>query len=62
MNIDLTNKNLQSDERKEIEILLSMQNPQISDDLEQMWYLIDLVWDNMGCDNSNLDWEKIVEF
>lgn len=62
MNIDLTNKDLQSDERKEIEILLSMQNPQISDDLEQMWYLIDLVWDNMGCDNSNLDWEKIGAF
>ena len=58
MNINLENKNLEPSERQEILTLLHMQNPNISDDLEQMWYLLNQVWHNMGCDNKHLDWKK----
>lgn len=60
MNIDLTG--LQEDERKALEDLLAKQNPHIQDDLEQIWYLLDLVWDELGCDNKTLNWDKIATF
>ena len=31
-------------------------------DLHQIWQLIDQVWDEMGCDNNNLDEAKITAF
>lgn len=62
MDINLENKNLEPSERQEILTLLHMQNPNISNDLEQMWYLLNRVWHNMGCDNKHLDWEKIGKF
>ncbi|MBD3795773.1 MAG: class I SAM-dependent methyltransferase [Epsilonproteobacteria bacterium] len=61
MNICLHDKNLTKVEQEEIEKLLKRAKPNIND-LEQMWYLMDLVWDDYKCDNKNLDWEKIGKF
>lgn len=52
-------KNLSKSEAAEIAALLKRQDPRIENDLDQMWYLLDLVWDDHGCDNQRLDWEKI---
>ena len=62
MNINLLDHNLTSLEQEEVEKLLRRANPEIKSDLEQMWYLMDLVWDDYGCDNKKLDWEKIGKF
>ena len=62
MNIDVSNINLTLTEKKEIEQLLKKQNLDIKDDLRQMWYLMDLVWDEFECDNKNLDWVRISKF
>ena len=62
MEIDLTNEYLTSFEKEEIEILLSRQDMTLPNDLEQMWYLLDLVWEDIGCDNNELDWAKIGKF
>lgn len=61
MTIDLTDKNLTQTEKEEIEKLLKRKKQGL-DDLEQMWYLMDLIWDDYGCDNKNLDWDKIGKF
>ncbi len=62
MEMVLTDKHLSSSEKKELEKLLKRQNPELKSDLEQMWYLMDLVWDDFGCDNKKLDWNKIGRF
>lgn len=62
MNIDIENTKLEAKDKAEIERLLKLQNPHIDDDLEQIWYLIDKVWDSMGCDNKHLNWENIGRF
>jgi len=62
MKITLSDKNLTEYEKEEIEILLSRKNTTISSDLEQMWYLMDLKWDDYLCDNVNLNWENIGGF
>lgn len=62
MKIKLDDNDLAETEKSEIKKLLSRQNKNIADDLEQMWYLINLVWDDLGCDNQNLNSEKINEF
>lgn len=59
MVINLTDKNLAKTEKEEIEKLLLREDKDLTDDLSQMWYLMDLVWDDYRCDNKNLDWEKI---
>jgi len=61
MTIDLTDKNLTKKEKEEIEKLLKREKEGL-DDLEQMWYLMDLIWDDYGCNNKNLEWEKIGAF
>jgi len=61
MKIILEDKNLTTLERKEVESLLKRQKENL-DDLEQMWYLMDLVWDDFKCDNENLEWDKIGGF
>lgn len=61
MNIQLTDKNLTQVEKKEIEKLLKREKQGL-DDLEQMWYLMDLIWDDFKCDNKNLNWENIGRF
>jgi 2-polyprenyl-6-hydroxyphenyl methylase/3-demethylubiquinone-9 3-methyltransferase len=62
MKIDLTDKNLTRLEKKEIEKLLKREDENIQTELEQMWYLMDLVWDDYGCDNLNLNWKNIGDF
>jgi len=61
MEIKLTDKNLTSLEKDEIEKLLKREKSGL-DDLEQMWYLMDLIWDDYDCDNKDLNWEKIGAF
>jgi len=61
VNINLTDKNLTKTEKEEIEKLLKREKQGLSD-LEQMWYLMDLIWDHYKCDNQDLDWEKIGAF
>ena len=62
ININITDKNLSLYEKNTLRKLLSKGNNRITDDLEQMWYLMDLIWDDYGCDNRNLDWDKIGKF
>lgn len=62
MNINLDNENLSYKDKQTITELLNMQDKNINDDLKQMWFLMDKVWDNMGLDNKTLDWEKIGEY
>ncbi len=50
--------NLTLNERKDIEKLLS-QSQKDSLDLENLWQMMDMIWDKLGCDNKNLDCEKI---
>ncbi len=59
MEINLTNKNLTTIELNEINSLLEREDKSMATDLEQMWYLMDLIWDDNKCDNKNLNWEKI---
>ncbi|MBT4732314.1 methyltransferase domain-containing protein [Candidatus Woesearchaeota archaeon] len=61
MNIVLTDKNLIPLEKEEIERLLKREKENL-DDLEQMWHLMDLVWDDYNCDNKNLNWENMGKF
>lgn len=60
--VDIENQPLSPAEKKRIRELLNRQSSQISDDLEQIWYLMDLTWDEYGCDNKNLNWQNISSF
>jgi 2-polyprenyl-6-hydroxyphenyl methylase/3-demethylubiquinone-9 3-methyltransferase len=62
MNINLTDKNLTKIEKEEIEKLPLREDKSLKDDLEQMWYLMDLIWDDYECDSQNLNWENIGKF
>ncbi len=62
MNIQIEDENLSNYEKQEVKKLLERQDPDIDNDLHQMWYLMDLVWDDYGCNNKSLDWEKIGKF
>jgi len=62
MEINLTDKKLTKIEKKVIEQLLLRENKSLQTDLEQMWYLMDLIWDDFKCDNKNLNWENIGKF
>lgn len=61
MKISLDEHHLTNSERTEIKSLLE-HCPTGKTDLEQMWYLMDFVWDDYGCDNRKLDWGVIGEF
>lgn len=61
MKIDLPYDDLNQYEIVEIQYLLSKQKKGLTD-LEQIWYLMDLIWDEKGCDNKSLDWKKISDF
>lgn len=62
MTIHIENKDLTPQEKQSVQALLNSQNPNITDDLEQIWYLMDKVWDEMGCDNKNIDWNKLGQY
>lgn len=59
MKINLSNSGLSQKEKLEVANLLKRQSDKLDSDLEQMWFLMDLVWDEYSCDNTNLNWEKI---
>jgi 2-polyprenyl-6-hydroxyphenyl methylase/3-demethylubiquinone-9 3-methyltransferase len=59
MNINLADKNLTKTEKEEIEKLLQRKNENITNELDQLIYLHDLIWDDYGCDNKKLNWDKI---
>jgi 2-polyprenyl-3-methyl-5-hydroxy-6-metoxy-1,4-benzoquinol methylase len=61
VNINLSDKNLTYIEKNEIEVLLKRSQKGLTD-LEQMWYLMDLVWEDFECSNKKLNWEKIARF
>lgn len=61
MNIILDDKNLTTIEKEEIKKLLKREKSDLND-LDQMWYLMDLIWDDYTCDNKNLNWENIGAF
>lgn len=62
MKIILEDKNLTKNEKDEIEKLLTREDKTLETDLNQMWHLMDLVWNDYGCDNKNLNWENIGKF
>ena len=62
MEITLSDKNLTKSEKDEIEKLLEREDKGLQTDLEQMWYLMDLIWDDHNCDNKNLNWDSIGKF
>ena len=56
---NLTDKNLTKNEKLEIENLLQRRSINITNDLDQLIYLHELVWDDLGCNNKKLNWDKI---
>jgi 2-polyprenyl-3-methyl-5-hydroxy-6-metoxy-1,4-benzoquinol methylase len=62
LNINISNINLSNFEKKEIKKLLIQQSFSFKNVLNQMWYLLDLVWDEYKCDNKNLNWEIIGKY
>ena len=60
--IDLIDVNLSEFEKQEIDKLMKRANQDIHDDLEQIWYLMDLVWDDFHCEGKNPDWKIIDKF
>jgi 2-polyprenyl-3-methyl-5-hydroxy-6-metoxy-1,4-benzoquinol methylase len=54
----LSKINLTPNEYQDIEKLLAQQG-QDSLSLEDIWQLMDKVWDELGCDNEHLNWEKV---
>ncbi len=60
--ISLVDKNLTDTEKEMIQTLVNSYSESFPLNLEEMWMALDLVWDNLGCDNILHDWEKIGEF
>ena len=60
--LELSSFNLTEAEISSLYPLLSRQNFSLRSSLEQIWYLMDSVWDNLELDNENLDLEKLQEF
>jgi len=58
---DLNGVRLNDHQKLEIDRLLNRISGQ-SFCLEDMWALLDQVWDEFGCDNKELDWDKINKF
>ena len=59
MNLDEIN--LPEKDKRSIESMLS-QSPHNPPLLEDMWELMDNVWDEIGCNNENPNWDKVSEF
>jgi len=63
MKLNLSNENnLTQLEKTEIRNLLKNEVPKLKTDLQQMWYLMDMVWDEYGCNNKILNWDNIDKF
>ena len=59
--MNITKEELPADDLKAIELLLSRlpHNPPVQEDI---WQLMDNVWDEIGCDNNNYDRDKVAQF
>ena len=59
--VELNSIALTRTEAQEIERLLafSKHSPM---EVTDLWKMMDIVWDEMGCDNSNLEPDKIAEY
>jgi len=62
MKINLNHNDLTLLEKIEIGSLLKKEDPKLKTDLQQMWYLMNMVWDEYGCDNKKLNWSNINKF
>ena len=62
MNINLAEQGLSDREKTGVEVLLTRQNRNIKNDLEQIWYLMDLIWNDYACDSQNLEWDNLGKF
>ena len=63
MNIYLDSLELSNSDKIEIlELVDFMANEAKGDNLEKIWETMDLVWQKLGCDNRNLNWDKIGQF
>lgn len=61
MNINYSDLNLNQAVKNEISRLLESIDHN-KDDLEAIWQLMDMVWDEYGCDNKKLNWGNIDKF
>ncbi|HDL01638.1 MAG TPA: hypothetical protein ENH23_05330, partial [candidate division Zixibacteria bacterium] len=61
MKINYLNANLSQAVKDEISRLLNFIDRD-KDDLEAMWQLMDIVWDECGCNNKKLNWSNIGKF
>lgn len=59
--MNINKEGLSKDDLKAIKLLLS-QSPHNPPELEDIWQLMDSVWDEIGCNNKNLDRDKISKF
>lgn len=62
MEVELTSKDLTVNEKLAIESLMEKKGSADRDDLKHMWYLMDLVWDDYGCNSKKLNWDKVGQF
>jgi 2-polyprenyl-6-hydroxyphenyl methylase/3-demethylubiquinone-9 3-methyltransferase len=61
MNINYSGLNLKQEVKNEISRLLGSIDHN-KDDLENIWQLMDMVWDECGCNNKRLNWSNIDKF
>lgn len=62
MKIDLSNKQIKKSDRDECRRLLKIMNRIQKPDIEKMWYILDFVWDEMNCNNRDLNSNTIAKF
>lgn len=61
MNINYSGLNLNQEVKNEMSHLLGSIDHN-RDDLENIWQLINMVWDEHGCNNKKLNWSNIDKF
>jgi 2-polyprenyl-6-hydroxyphenyl methylase/3-demethylubiquinone-9 3-methyltransferase len=61
MNIQFDTIDLTDAERERMKDIIAQQRDGLTD-LEQIWYLMDLAWNECGCDNKKLDFDKVAQF
>lgn len=62
MKIDFEDKNLDQKSITEITKLIALKPEKGFSDLEFIWYLMDWVWDEIGCGNEKMNLNKMAEF
>ena len=62
MHISLDDSYLTEFESVELRKLLERKNENLKTDLEQMWFLMDLIWDDFQCNNKTLNLGNLAGF